>query len=420
VPNDAKRDVPDIALNASADHDGYLLCSNGSCVNGYRQSNNDLTVVGGTSAGAPTFAAILALINQATQSKGLGNANSTLYAPATKLLNAFHDITSGNNDVPCTKGSTSCPSSGSFGFSAGAGYDQVTGLGSVDAYNLANAWPNSNPSRTTTSTAIQSSNLTITAGASVTFTASVTPGSSSAAITGTVQFKVDGVNSGAPVLVANDQASYSTTTLTGGSHAVTAIYSGDLNYQGSTSAAATENVMDFSFSSAPPTLTLGSGKSATTTLTIQSEEGFTGTVNLTCVPSVASAGISCSISPMSAALSSSTTSGTATLSVTTASSGVSRSFTPRPRGYLLAWFASSSGGMLAGVLLIGLPSRRRRARLLGLLILGLLAAGLGCGGSGSASQVQADTGTAAGNYYVAVTAASGSLSHSINVSITVQ
>jgi subtilase family serine protease len=418
VPNDAKRDVPDIALNASADHDGYLLCSNGSCVNGYRQSNNDLTIVGGTSAGAPTFAAILALINQATQSKGLGNANTTLYAPATKLLSAFHDITSGNNDVPCAKGSTSCPGSGSFGFSAGAGYDQVTGLGSVDAYNLADAWPNNNPNRTTTSTAIQASNLIIAAGGSVTFIASVTPRSSSATLTGTVQFKVDGVNSGSPALVANDQAIYTTTTLTGGSHAVTAVYSGDLNYLGSTSPAATENVMDFSLSSAPPTLTLASGKSATATLTVQAESGFSGTVNLTCVPSVATAGISCSISPASTALSSSATSGTATLTIKTASSGVAQGFAPRHGGRFLAWLGSG-GGLLAGIFLIGVPLRRRDIGLLGLLLVSLIV-GLGCGGSGSGSQAQANTGTPAGNYYVAVTAASGSLSHSLNVSITVQ
>jgi subtilase family serine protease len=420
VPNDGKRDVPDISLNASSDHDGYLLCSNGSCVNGYRQSNNDLTVVGGTSAGAPTFAAILALVNQATQSKGLGNANVTLYAPATTLLSAFHDITSGNNDVPCTKGSTTCPSDGILGFNAGVGYDQVTGLGTVDAYNLANAWPNSSPNRTTTSTAIQSSSPTITAGGSVTFTATVTPGSSSATLTGTVQFKVDGVSSGAPVLVANDQAIYTATTLMGGSHAVTAVYSGDLNFQGSTSPATTEKVMDFSLSSAPPTLTLASGKSANTTLTVQAEEGFSGTVDLTCVPSVASAGISCTINPGSAALSSSTTSGTATLTVTTASSGVSRRFAPQHPDHFLAWFASGGGGILACIFMVGLPLGRRRAGLLRLLLFVLLAVGLGCGGGGSASQVQANTGTPAGNYYVAVTAAGGGLSHSINVSITVQ
>jgi subtilase family serine protease len=77
------RDVPDIALNASPNHDGYLLCTQGSCVNGYRRSDNSLAVVGGTSAGAPTFAGIVAIINQATKSSaGLGNVNPELYTLA--------------------------------------------------------------------------------------------------------------------------------------------------------------------------------------------------------------------------------------------------------------------------------------------------------------------------------------------------
>ena len=33
VPADGQRDVPDLALNSSADHDGYLICSRSSCVN---------------------------------------------------------------------------------------------------------------------------------------------------------------------------------------------------------------------------------------------------------------------------------------------------------------------------------------------------------------------------------------------------
>src|SRR4029077_16256921 len=38
VPADGFRDVPDIALNASPDHDPYLICSAGWCTNGYRNS----------------------------------------------------------------------------------------------------------------------------------------------------------------------------------------------------------------------------------------------------------------------------------------------------------------------------------------------------------------------------------------------
>jgi len=142
VPNDSKRDVPDISLNASSGHDPYLICSGGSCVNGFRDANNNLNAVGGTSAGAPTFAAILAIINQATQSSGQTNVNPTLYSMAASTPSAFHDITSGNNKVPCTSGTPNCPSgTASIGFSASTGYDQVTGLGTIDAFNLVTSWP---------------------------------------------------------------------------------------------------------------------------------------------------------------------------------------------------------------------------------------------------------------------------------------
>ena len=54
---------------------------------------------------------------------------------------AFHDITVGNNMVPCTAGTTNCASGGEIGFSATPGYDEASGLGSVDAYNLVMEWP---------------------------------------------------------------------------------------------------------------------------------------------------------------------------------------------------------------------------------------------------------------------------------------
>jgi subtilase family serine protease len=157
VPSDGARDVPDVALNASPNHDPYLICSEASfagqtpavtsCANGFRSSSsssnntNLLSAVGGTSAGSPTMAAILAIILQATKGTGLGNVNPMLYQLAATAPQVFHDITSGNNQVPCTTGSKNCPSgTSSIGFSAGIGYDQVTGLGSVDANQLEIAW----------------------------------------------------------------------------------------------------------------------------------------------------------------------------------------------------------------------------------------------------------------------------------------
>lgn len=111
VPKDGKRDVPDIALNASADHDGYLLCSQANCTNGFRNSAGNLSLVGGTSVGAPTFAGIVTLINEATKSSGQGNINPTLYSLSASTPAAFHDITTGNNDVPCTAGTPDCTAS---------------------------------------------------------------------------------------------------------------------------------------------------------------------------------------------------------------------------------------------------------------------------------------------------------------------
>ena len=139
VPNDHARDVPDISLSASADHDGYLICSLGSCANGYRSTDGSLNIAGGTSVAAPAFAGIVAILNQAANSPQ-GNINPALYRLAGIAPGVFHDITAGGNQVSCRLGSTDCSSGGVIGYTAGPGYDQATGLGSVDASNLIASW----------------------------------------------------------------------------------------------------------------------------------------------------------------------------------------------------------------------------------------------------------------------------------------
>jgi len=91
------RGVPDVAGDASPTS-GYNVL-----VDGEKQ------VVGGTSAVAPLWAGLIALINQKT-GRHAGLVNPTLYATPS----AFHDITQGNNGA----------------FSAGPGWDACTGLGS--------------------------------------------------------------------------------------------------------------------------------------------------------------------------------------------------------------------------------------------------------------------------------------------------
>jgi hypothetical protein len=176
VPADGARDVPDISLGASPNHDGYLVCNQflptgsttftSSCLNGgFRYSDNSLQVYGGTSFGAPAFAGILALINQKTGSTGQGNVNYILYSLAASSPTAFHDITTGDNKSPCVQGTENCPNGGSIGFSAGTGYDQATGLGTIDATNLVNAWSSITTSSGSTPTLSSISPTSISSGA---------------------------------------------------------------------------------------------------------------------------------------------------------------------------------------------------------------------------------------------------------------
>jgi kumamolisin len=108
----AGRGVPDVAGDADPET-GYEIVVDGQN-----------TVVGGTSAVAPLWAALIALLNQSL-GKNLGFVNASLYAiPESD----YHDITSGNND-----------DSGLGYYSAGPGWDACTGLGSPNGAAILSA-----------------------------------------------------------------------------------------------------------------------------------------------------------------------------------------------------------------------------------------------------------------------------------------
>ncbi len=140
VPNDAFRHVPDLALASSADHDGYYVFTGGSA--GF---------YGGTSVAAPSMAGIVALLNHYLVSSGIqkqagvGNINPTLYRLGQNSPGVFHDVSAGNNSVPCAVGSPNC-TTGTMGINATANYDSATGWGSVDATNLIHQWSSQAPS----------------------------------------------------------------------------------------------------------------------------------------------------------------------------------------------------------------------------------------------------------------------------------
>jgi len=93
-----------------------------------------------------------------------------------------------------------------------------------------------------TTTSVTSSASPSTYGDAVSFSAAVT--SDGGTPTGSVQFKVDGANSGSPVTLGADGTATSAaiSSLTAGSHNVTAVYSGDGAFDGSTSAAFVQKV----------------------------------------------------------------------------------------------------------------------------------------------------------------------------------
>jgi subtilase family serine protease len=328
VPNDSKRDVPDLALNTSPAHDPYLFCSEDgpnntivqTCTSGFRTgSGGNLTAVGGTSAAAPTFAAILTLIEQDLASTGLGNINPNLYYIAAGNPTALHDITTGSNIVPCTEGSLDCPSTSPFqyGFSAGTGYDQVTGLGSVDANMLATAWSDLS---TTTTTSVSANPTSVSVGSSVTLTATVTP----ATATGTVNFFNNGSTTAiGSATLSSGTAALTTTSLPAGTDSVTATYVG-INATSTSSAVTVSVAAPFSMSANPLSLSLTAGQSQVVVITITPLNGYNQAVNFTNSPNSSTgscsgmpAGVTCTFSSGSVPLNGSTPS-TVQMTVATA------------------------------------------------------------------------------------------------------
>ena len=298
IPADGKRDVPDMALYASAGFPGYLYCSSdssawnndqvASCNAGFRDAASGLlTVAGGTSFAAPIFAGMVALINQqANYTSGQGLINKTLYtlaADSTTYGSAFHDITSGNND--CTAGSSYCASTA--GFSAGVGYDQVTGLGSVDLENLAAAWPaNTGVALIGTTTTVTPSISAPAVNVSDTFTVTVTSDTGSTIPTGTVTFSVDGATPGKGIaLNSTGSATFSTSFATAAVHTVLAAYSGDSTHASSTGSVSVTVGGGVSgnptFTMAATNVTVTDGSSGTSTVTVTPKGGYTGTVDIT-------------------------------------------------------------------------------------------------------------------------------------------
>ena len=243
VPADGVRDLPDIALFASngLNFSGYPICASlGDCAID-SSGQTTVTIVGGTSAPTPAMAAILALVNQKYGRQG--QADFTLYPLAHQMPAAFHDVTLGSNNVDCAPTSPNCSldTNGDGFYSlqeypAKTGYDQASGLGSVDATVLVNNW-NSITFEPTTTT-LQISSASATRGAAVSFSVDVKPNSGTGTPQGSVSILTNAPmpvsqSLGVLTLSSSGTATGSLSNLPGGTYGVWAQYSGDGAFAGS-------------------------------------------------------------------------------------------------------------------------------------------------------------------------------------------
>jgi subtilase family serine protease len=296
IASGSYRLVPDVSLDASADNAGYLYCTSdvsswssgqkASCNSGFRDSSStDLTIGGGTSFATPIFAGLLAIVNQKTNSSGLGLVNPTLYtlaANAATYATAFHDVTSGSNK--CTAGTNYCTSPATTDYSATTGYDEASGLGSVDFNNLLNAWPGGTGSTLDgTTTTVAAASATPASGANDVITITVAPSLNTvtAIPTGTVTITVDGTVQTPTLTLTAGAATYTFASTTAGSHVIQASYSGDATFAastGSVSVTVAGSTSAGSFTLAATNIAVAQGSSGPSTVTLTSQNSYAGTV----------------------------------------------------------------------------------------------------------------------------------------------
>lgn len=427
VPSDGSRDLPDVSLMAGNGFDdaSWLVCTDDQGQNGSgsivtencsKQSDgySYFSAFGGTSAAAPAFAGILALVQQKTGGR-LGQAAQQLYDlyNGSHASAIFHDVTVGNNSVPCDSTSSyqggACvkDSAGYYflsGYNTNTGYDLATGMGSVDANQLMTYWGTATGSSAATVTVTPAaSNFSSNQSLSVTATVTGVAGTP----TGTVTLSGGGYTSAAETLSGG---SYTFTipanSLSAGTDTFTVTYSGDSAYASATGTA-TVTVTSPTFTLSATNVTVKAGSSGTSTITVTPVDGYAGSVALKATgPS--NEGISLNGSTVTINSSASAT-GTVTVG-TVASSAIARASQASGKG----WYGAAGGIALAALLFFFMPGRLRRWRnLLCALLLAVACgfAGMGCGGGGSGSSKTTPT--------VTVTSAKSSIAANSTLSVSI-
>lgn len=271
----SNRQLPDLALPTALDSSvnrGLAFCLSSST----DATGCTLVRSGGSAVAAAIFGGIASLV--AEQHGAQGSMQSTLYALASKT-GVYTDIAQGTAKLACAAGSSGCDATNQIGYSAAAGYDLATGLGTVNAQSLVANWasPMVGTGATTVNMTVapMQTNSTYNPSASVTFSAQVVSGTGGATPTGTVVFYNTTTSQAASLPIALDGTGTASTTLEGvfalGGNEMIAEYSGDTSY-----AAATSNpplnintqASTTSLTVTPSVTTAAPGQSITVTVTL--------------------------------------------------------------------------------------------------------------------------------------------------------
>ncbi len=274
--------------------------------------------------------------------------------------------------------------------------------------------------------AVAAPTLSVTQDGSSTDTITVTPGSG---FSGSVTLTVSGLPSGVTASFGtNPTTATSALTFTASATAATGTATITVNgtagtFTGSTTIALTVSAPpSFTLTPASTSVSVSRGGSATEAISIASTGGFTGTVSLSAAITSSPQGAQNvptlsfgATSPVSVT----TAGGAATLTISTTAA------TSAALDYLVHGpaFWKIGGVAFAGLLLFGIPARRRRWRSLlsAAAFLLVLAGGMtGCGGDKSTPQPIGEPGTTSGTYTITVTATSGTTTASLPVTLNVQ
>ena len=271
-----------------------------------------------------------------------------------------------------------------------------------------------------TTLSLASSSATSAAGAAMTYTATVSS-QAPPTPTGAVNFNADGLSLGTASLDATGNAALSTTATPSGAHAITATYGGDNYSAAAKSNSVSVSVEDFSANSSASSATIRAGQSATFNLNVTSLGGLNSAVTFACsgLPLYAT----CSFSPTSVTP---PANGSASVQMTVTTAGTAVALADPLGGGPGKYFAFVilSFGGLVGILFV--PTRCQRTRRLCfvggcLILLTVLVACGGGGGSGSNTPPPPITPAGTSTVTVAMTSNAGgvTLTHSLQVNVTV-